>query len=75
MQKSLMKKRGKSFIIWLLILITASLTGCESRQTRNIYSESSNWVYLEDDEKTSRQMCFLYVLRCTAEMTVPVICR
>lgn len=49
MQKSLMKKRGKSFIIWLLILITASLTGCESRQTRNIYSESSNWVYLEDD--------------------------
>lgn len=49
MQKSLMKKRGKSFIIWLLILIMVSFTGCESRQTRNIYSESSNWVYLEDD--------------------------
>lgn len=49
MQKLLMKKRGKGFIIWMLILIMVSLTGCESRQTRNIYSESSNWVYLEDD--------------------------
>ncbi len=49
MQKLLMKKRGKGFIIWMLILIMVSFTGCESRQTRNIYSESSNWVYLEDD--------------------------
>lgn len=44
------KKRVNYILTMLLLVIFICLTGCGSKQIQNIYSESSNWAYLETNE-------------------------
>ena len=44
------KKRVNYILTMLLLVIFICLTGCGSKQIQNIYSESSNWAYLETNK-------------------------